>query len=150
MDSDRSESTTSSEQLDVKPASAEDLRPGSAAPVSDAQRVEVSAATITRMMGIPSISDLKLLEGRVDLLTAKVTGAISKLDRILSMFGSVPTASDIDRLEIQIGTLKSLIKDALEELSAVGASRAVGKDKVTAHEQSKKLRESIRSSSEQE
>jgi hypothetical protein len=108
----------------------------------------VSAGTITRMMGIASIADLRLLEGRIDLLTAKVSGLVTKVDRVVSMLGSGPSASDIDRLEIQIGTLKSLIKEVLEVTSSEADKRALADERVAAQEQSRKLREGIKSSEE--
>lgn len=116
--------------------------------VTDAPRVEVSAATITRMMGIASTTDLRLLEGRVDLLASKVTGLLTKVDRVLSMFGSVPTSSDIGRLELQIGAVKSMLRELLESADARGQNGQQTDTKGAAEEQSRKLREGIRSSSE--
>jgi hypothetical protein len=121
---------------------------GSAASPTEAPKVDVSAGTITRMMGIASTSDLRLLEGRIDLLTAKVSGLVTKVDRVVSMFGSAPSASDIDRLEIQIGTLKGLIKEVLEVISSEADKRALADERVAAQEQSRKLREGIKSSEE--
>lgn len=121
---------------------------GSAASTTDVARVDVSAGTITRMMGIASTSDLRLLEGRIDLLTAKVSGLITKVDRVVSMFGSTPSASDIDRLEIQVGTLKGLIKEVLEIISSEADNRALANERVAAQEQSRKIREGIKSSEE--
>ena len=116
--------------------------------VTDAPRVEVSAATITRMMGIASTTDLRLLEGRVDLLASKVTGLLTKVDRVLSMFGSVPTSSDIGRLELQMGAVKSMLRELLESTDARGQHGQQADTKSAAEEQSRKLREGIRSSSE--
>ena len=116
--------------------------------VTDAPRVEVSAATITRMMGIASTTDLRLLEGRVDLLASKVTGLLTKVDRVLSMFGSVPTSSDIGRLELQIGAVKSMLRELLESTDARGQNVQQADTKGAAEEQNRKLREGIRSSSE--
>jgi hypothetical protein len=121
---------------------------GSVASTTDAPKVDVSAGTITRMMGIASTSDLRLLEGRIDLLTAKVSGLMTKVDRVVSMFGSTPSASDIDRLEIQIGTLKGLIKEVLEVISLEADKRALANERVAAQDQSRKLREGIKSSEE--
>jgi len=110
-------------------------------------RVEVSAQTITRMMGIASTTDLKLLEGRLDLLTSKVSSMVLKLDRVLTMLGSVPTPSDIGRLEIQLGSLKSILREALESSNSSRGSSQVESPKA-ADEQSRKLVDGIRSSSE--
>jgi len=119
----------------------------SAAATAAGARVEVSAQTITRMMGIASTTDLKLLEGRLDLLTSKVSSMVLKLDRALTMLGSVPTPSDIGRLEIQLGSLKSMLREALESVNSSRAS-ATAESPKAANEQSRKLVEGIRSSSE--
>jgi hypothetical protein len=129
-------------------ASPQNAVAGSAATPQDTPKVDVSAGTITRMMGIASTSDVRLLEGRIDLLTAKVSGLVTKVDRVVSMFGSAPSASDIDRLEIQIGTLKALIKEVLEVISSEADNRALASERAAAHEQSRKLREGIKSSEE--
>jgi len=110
-------------------------------------RVEVSAQTVTRMMGIASTTDLKLLEGRLDLLTSKVSSMVLKLDRVLTMLGSVPTPSDIGRLEIQLGSLKSMLREALDSVNSSRGTAAAESPKA-ADEQSRKLVEGIRSSSE--
>ncbi len=115
---------------------------------AESPRVEVSAATVTRMMGIASTADLRLLEGRVDLLTSKVTGLLTKVDRVLSMFGSIPTSSDIGRLEIQLGAVKSMLRELIEDQEALGAAKRQPDTKDAAEEQSRKLKEGIRSSSE--
>ncbi len=119
-----------------------------AAAAADSPRVEVSAATVTRMMGIASTADLRLLEGRVDLLTSKVTGLLTKVDRVLSMFGSIPTSSDIGRLEIQVGAIKSMLRELTEAQESSGAAKRQLDSKDAADEQSRKLKEGIRSSSE--
>ena len=106
--------------------------------VTDAPRVEVSAATITRMMGIASTTDLRLLEGRVDLLASKVTGLLTKVDRVLSMFGSVPTSSDIGRLELQMGAVKSMLRELLESTDARGQNVQQADTKGAAEEQNRK------------
>ena len=119
-----------------------------ASAAAESPRVEVSAATVTRMMGIASTADLRLLEGRVDLLTSKVTGLLTKVDRVLTMFGSIPTSSDIGRLEIQIGAVKSMLRELMESQEASGSAKRQPDTKDAADEQSRKLKEGIRSSSE--
>lgn len=116
--------------------------------MSDSPRVDVSAATVARMMGIASTSDLRVLEGRVDLLTSKVSAILTKMDRCLSMFSSIPTASDIGRLEVQVSAVKSMMKELLD---SVGAPVSAGKeqtDRLAAQEQSRKLREGIKTNTE--
>lgn len=124
------------------------VAPTSLSHMSDSPRVDVSAATVARMMGIASTSDLRVLEGRVDLLTSKVSAILTKMDRCLSMFSSIPTASDIGRLEVQVAAVKSMMKELLD---SVGAPVSAGKeqsDRLAAQEQSRKLREGIKTNTE--
>lgn len=123
---------------------------GSSRPTStEAPRVEVSAATVTRMMGIATVTDLKLLESRVDLLTAKVTSIMTKIDKVLSNMNGLPSGSDMDRIEVQLGSIKSVMKEILENVSDDPDGKKEG-NKAVASEQSRKLREGIRSSSDSE
>jgi hypothetical protein len=116
--------------------------------IPDSPRVDVSAATVARMMGIASTSDLRLLEGRVDLLTSKVAAILTKMDRCLSMFGSVPTASDIGRLEVQVASMKSMMRELLDSVGAPVSSGKEQGDRAAAQEQSRKLREGIKTNTE--
>lgn len=116
--------------------------------IPDGPRVDVSAATVARMMGIASTSDLRLLEGRVDLLTSKVAAILTKMDRCLSMFGSVPTASDIGRLEVQVASMKSMMRELLDSVGAPVSSGKEPADRAAAQEQSRKLREGIKTNTE--
>lgn len=116
--------------------------------IPEGPRVDVSAATVARMMGIASTNDLRVLEGRIDLLTSKVAAILTKVDRSLSMFSSIPTASDIGRLEVQLAAVKTMMKELFD---AVGAPVSGGKeraDKEVAAEQSRKLREGIKTNTE--
>jgi hypothetical protein len=100
------------------------------------------------MLGIATSSELRLLEGRLDLVTAKMAGMVTKLDRVLALISSVPSAADIDRLEAQIGGLKGLIREVLEQTtpSTAPAARELEGQRSAAQEQSRKLREGIKTS----
>jgi len=74
---------------------------------------EVSASTIGRMMGLATVAELRLLEGKIDLLTSKLTAITVKLDKLQSTTANFPSGSDLERIDIQIGSLKNLIKEAI-------------------------------------
>lgn len=151
MDSDTETASDSPEQQEKsreKEPTAAPLSAAAATTILGTGKVEVSAQTITRMMGIASTTDLKLLEGRVDLLTSKVSSLLMKVDRVLTMFSTVPTPSDISRLEIQLGSLKSMLREALEAVSTSTTKTAEADTKSAAEEQNRKLMEGVRSSSE--
>ena len=122
------------------------LTPGS--PVSDQPRVDVSAATVARMMGIASTNDLKLIEGKLDLLSARVAGILTKVDRCISMFGAVPTASDIGRLEVQLAAVKTMMKEVLDSVGAPPSAQKEQADRDRALEQSRNLRAGIKTNSD--
>ena len=148
-DSTTADATVGSvEENDVEEAQGSVVAPAAPIPPSTAGRVEVSAQTITRMMGIASTTDLKLLEGRVDLLTSKVSSLLIKVDRVLTMFSAVPTPSDIGRLEIQLGSIKSMVREALEAVTATSDASREKTSREAAEEQSRKLIDGIRSNSE--
>ena len=73
-------------------------------------RVEVSAQTIARMMGIASSTDLQLLEGRLDLLASRVSTLMMKVDKVLAGLGALASAGDIGRLETQLASMKSILR----------------------------------------
>jgi len=130
MDSETETSSASPEEQDKsrdKEAAGAPLSMASATTILGTGKVEVSAQTITRMMGIASTTDLKILEGRVDLLTSKVSSLLMKVDRVLTMFSTVPTPSDISRLEIQLGSIKSMVREALEAVNG-SATRSAASD----------------------
>lgn len=124
-------------------------QPGAAAASSNAStqpKVEVSAATIARMMGVATQSDLKLLDGKLDLLTTKLNSMIAKVDRIQTSLSSAPSASDIDRLDINVGSVKMVVRevlDAVNQLAGIDPNRLA--EASESAEQSKKLRAGIKS-----
>ncbi len=142
------ETENTSSQKSVEQKAAEEGKPeirvGAA---TEAPRVEVSAATVTRMMGIATVTELKLVEGRIDLLTAKVTNVLTKVDKIASTVNALPSGSDMDRLEIQLGSIKAVMKEILESVSS-GDEAGKSASKVGAQEQSRKMREAIRTNDE--
>jgi len=78
---------------------------------------EVSAATIGRMLGLATTSELTLIQGKIDLLVTRVSNLTTRMEKVLTTLQSIPTGSDLDRVDVQIGALRSMIRDAL--LSAI-------------------------------
>jgi hypothetical protein len=111
-------------------------------------RIEVSAQTIARMMGIASSTEIQLLEGRLDLLASRVSTLMMKVDKVLAGLAALSTQGDIGRIETQIAGVKSLLRDATESLGAASSpEKNVGRE-VGSEGQSKRLKEGIISSSE--
>jgi hypothetical protein len=121
---------------------------GSANPATGAAgRMEVSAQTIARMMGIASATDLQLIEGRLDLLTSRVSTLMMKVDKVLASLGAVASVGDIGRIETQIASIKAILRDATDAVGVLqtGQNTPV---KESGESQGRRLREGIRSSSE--
>lgn len=91
----------------------------------DNARPEISGVAIARMMGVATGTEIKLLEGKLDLMSGRLNNITVKLDRLLSQFSGMPTGSDLERIDIQIGSLKTLIRDVLFT-AASGQSEASG------------------------
>lgn len=119
----------------------------STAVTAGSARMEVSAQTIARMMGIASATDLQLLEGRLDLLTSRVSTLMMKVDKVLAGIGALASVGDIGRLETQIASLKSVVREAVESVTSLQGGQSAAQ-KESAESQSRKLREGIRTSSE--
>lgn len=84
---------------------------------------EVSAATIGRMMGLVTASDLKLLDSKVDLLVTKVAALTMKLDKALSLLSATPTGSDLERIDIQVGSFKSMLRESMQAIEEAVAKK---------------------------
>lgn len=83
---------------------------------------EVSAATVGRMLGLATSSELKLLEGKLDLIATKLTNLTVKLEKVISTLSNFPTGSDLERIDVQIGMLRSLITEGASGKQAAPAS----------------------------
>lgn len=93
-------------------------------------RGEVSAATIGRMLGLASVRELGLLDGKLDLMMSKVNHLTAKLERITSILSSAPTGKDLERIDVQIAALRTQLAElggkpspAAEGASAAAAPR---------------------------
>ena len=82
----------------------------------DGPKQEVTAATIGRMMGLATVSDLRLLDSKIDLAATRITGISTKMEKALTMLNSAPTAADLERIEVQIGALKTTMKEAVSSI----------------------------------
>ena len=114
------------------------LKSGEAAKPGAEPLREVSAATVGRMLGLATVSELKLLEGKLDLVSTRMQNMTIRLDKVLTMLSSAPTGSDLERIDVQIASLRTLIKESMVTLTE-------GKDGGEAPK--KRLSSSIRSAS---
>lgn len=74
---------------------------------------EISAATVGRMMGLATVTEIHLLESKLDLLGTKVANVTTRLEKVLSILQKAPTGSDMERIDVQIGALRTLVRETL-------------------------------------
>ncbi|RIL11257.1 MAG: hypothetical protein DCC75_02675 [Proteobacteria bacterium] len=91
--------------------------------ISSEKPTEMSAATIARLMGVATQSDLRLLEGKVDMILGRMSALYTRMEKAITALSQIPTGSDLERIDVQIGSLKNLIREVLA--SAVAASQDV-------------------------
>lgn len=84
----------------------------------EAARGDVSASTIARMMGMATAAEFRVLEGKVDLLATKLNSITGKLERIASALASVPSGSDLERIDVQISSMRSSLNEAVTKLGS--------------------------------
>ena len=85
---------------------------GSTESGSDAAAREVSATTVGRMLGLATGSELRLMEGKIDLLSTRVNNMTVRMEKVISTLSQAPTGSDLERIDMQIGSLRVLIREA--------------------------------------
>lgn len=73
---------------------------------------DVSAATVGKMLGLATARDLRLLEEQINLLATRITNMTARFDRVLTSVSKVATGGDLDRLEAQIATLRTFMRDS--------------------------------------
>lgn len=74
---------------------------------------EMSATAIARLMGIATSTELKLLEGKLDVIITRLNALTGKVEKNHSMLARTPTGSDLERIDVHIGALKKLFADFL-------------------------------------
>ena len=80
-------------------------------PKLDLPRTEVSAQAVARMMGVATNTEIKLLEGKLDLISSRLSNMTVRLEKIVGQFNQLPTGSDLERIDVQIGSLKTMLRE---------------------------------------
>lgn len=92
------------------------------AKAAEPARPEISGAAIARMMGVATSTELKMLEGKLDLIAGRVNHLGIRVDKIISQFHTLPSGSDMERIDVQIGSLKSIMRDLTVLVSGAPAA----------------------------
>jgi len=86
-------------------------------PSPSAQRGEMSAAALGRILGLATVNDLNIMEGKIDLLTSKLNQLIMKMEKVLNFTTKAPSGADLERIDVQVGALKAAIQDFISKNS---------------------------------
>ncbi len=79
-------------------------------------RPEVSATTVGRMLGLVTLGDIKVYEGKLDLMMTKVNNMAVRVEKAVSLLNSMPTGADLERIDVQIGSLKAALGEIIKQL----------------------------------
>lgn len=108
MSTDNRTSTTAEAS---KPATAEVQATKIVTVGEESGRGEVSAATIGRMLGLASVRELNLLDGKIELLMSKINNMSAKVERVVSILGSAPTGKDLERIDVQLAAIRTQLRE---------------------------------------
>lgn len=98
--------------------------------VGTVTKTEVSASTVVKMMGLSTSSELKLIEGKIDLLAGRMGNLSIRLERLMTLLNNTPSTNDIERVESQISGIRNMLKEMVAGNISVEAKEP--KDKVEA------------------
>ena len=90
-----------------------------AATAGEVTRGDVSAATIGRMLGLAGSGELKLLEGKIDLVSTRVSNLTVRMEKITAGLQKLPSAVDLERIDVQIGNLRTMLRNFIENAEAM-------------------------------
>jgi hypothetical protein len=87
---------------------------------ANAQSREVAVSTIIRLLGIPTVDDIALVEKKVDALTAKISSVQQRVERLAS---AIQSGSDFERFDVQLGDIHNLLKELLPRVITPKSSK---------------------------
>lgn len=81
---------------------------------------EVPVSTVVHLLGLPTATQLSMLEGKIDILTTRVTSITSKLDRIASELALIKNDATTDRIDFQLNDIRGLLRRLVPKAAAAG------------------------------
>lgn len=75
----------------------------------DSGRGEISAATLGRMLGLVTSAELRVLEGKIDLMASRVNNLGIRMDKVIASLSGMPSGSDLERIDVQLGQIRAMI-----------------------------------------
>ncbi len=90
-----------SENLEFQPQHVTQVNP---------QHRELSVPALLHLMGLPTASQITVLDTKMDLVLTKMTTLQSKIDRLNSQFEMLSATTATERLEFQVSEIRSIMK----------------------------------------
>jgi hypothetical protein len=88
-------------------------------------RGDVSVSTISTMLGLATSSDIKLLETRMEQVVQKMALLNTRLEKLMGILPNLPTGADLERIDVQIGGLKSMVREVMTTFATKAQSSPV-------------------------
>ncbi len=85
-----------------------------------APSAELTAAAVGRMLGLATVADINLVEAKIDLLSSKLNQLVVKVEKLLGSIQKGPTGADLERIDVQIGSLKAAMLEFVAKNSGSG------------------------------
>ena len=79
---------------------------------------EVSIGTLVHLLGLPTATQVSVIEAKVDELTAKMNLVLSKLERLHNNLQQSKSEATLDRVDYQLSDLRAVMKKVFPKLLA--------------------------------
>lgn len=70
---------------------------------------EMSVSSLMRLAGVPTSSELRLIEAKVDSIDRKLVALQAKLDKLSLTVGASSSEGFYDRVDFQLGEIKEML-----------------------------------------
>ncbi|HQH26305.1 MAG TPA: hypothetical protein PLP17_02825 [Oligoflexia bacterium] len=82
---------------------------------------EMTVSTFVHLLGLPTTSQLDVLESKIDSLTAKLNTVFARVERISAQLDGAKNDTMLDRLEFQLTDIRNLLKKGFASSAAPAA-----------------------------
>lgn len=89
-------------------------------------RTDMPVSAVARLLGVATQSDLTLLDGKIDLLINKLNLMQVRVEKLVTSVGGMPTGADLERIDVQLGSLRAVVRDAMA--AVVGEAKTPAKE----------------------
>jgi hypothetical protein len=102
------------------------------------RRGELSTGALIRLLNIPTLHDMRVMESKLDAINGRVTALTSKIERIQGMLSSLTQENYLERVDFQLADMRTLMKRVLPFV--VGSADILKKELAEIDAQEKNLK----------